>query len=195
MSKKIIVVGYHQSVKHAERNLSRLLRKHGAESGRILARRNDRGRFSNRGRNFTFELLTKSKRRKKKPSGKLYRFTIAITYPRTTKGQRKGGYYGYYLKHWSGSKKHIGFKSDRERELIDVTVQGLEKHLGYPRSRFWFDLQGVTSIEQPTLTTDNVKRGTWELFSDEEGSEVVGKFSSLREVKEFVKSDEENDSE
>lgn len=191
MRKKIIVVGYHRNAELAERALARHVRKHGAESGRVLARRSNRGIFSKRGRNFTFELSPK--RKKKKPGKKLYRFTIAITYPKTRKGSKGRGreteYYGYYLKNWSGSKKRLS--EDREEQLTEVTVQGLEKHLGYPRRRFWFDLESVTSIEQPTLTTDSIARGTWELFSDEK-SNVVGRFSSLQEVKEFVKPDEDD---
>lgn len=50
----MVINGRHRSAAHAERHRKELERKHGFAA--ISARRNDKGRFSSRGRNFTFEV-------------------------------------------------------------------------------------------------------------------------------------------
>lgn len=178
MQKRIILVGHHRNVTLAERNLSRLILKHGAREGRIVARRSNRGYFSKHGRNFTFELLPK--RKKKKPGKKLFRWTVAITYP---KG-KKGTYFGYYLKHWQGTTT---FSDSTRERATEIATLGLEKALNYPRKRFWFNLGAVTSIEKPIRSGEaSSLRGTYELFADDSEVEVIGSFKSMNATEKFI---------
>lgn len=181
--RRVTFVGFHKNAELAESKLRRLIREHKAVDGFIVSRRNDAGKFSRRGRHFTFELVLKSKRRRKPPAPrKLFRLSIGITYP------NKGTYLSYMLQHW---QKTTRFPDARKEELTELTIRGLEKDLGYDRSKLWFDLEKSIGIEEPSEVTPRPGlAGLYELTTENPDGEATGTFSTLKELSAFVEEEE-----
>lgn len=185
--KKLVIVGRHRNVEYAERHLSQLLRRSDVDSASIVARRNDSGRFSARGHNFYFELILSP--------FKLYRWSIGITYPQKGKGKGKGrnNYPSYTLQGWQLTK---AFPESKKEKMEELTIQGLEKNIGYPRAKFWFDLESNTGIENPMPSDEPMKlAGTFEITSEGKSKVTVGKYKTLADLKEAVRDEDDNEGE
>ena len=167
----VTFTGHHRNLELAQANLSRLIRKHGATSGEIVARRSSTGKFSARGRNFWFSLQL--------PPNRIFRLSIGITYP-----WHHEKYLSFMLQHWQGS---TAFSDSRREALTEITIRGLEKELGYDRSKFWFDLESAIGTEHPAeVSFRKGLRGTYELTSEHPDAEVTGTFRSIKALREFV---------
>lgn len=168
-----IVVGRHRSAQHAERHRRRLAQRPGVKSATLLARRNEAGKYSKRGHVFYFQVTPEET--------KLFRLSVGITYP------SKGEYLSYMLQHWQRNKT---FSQRRQKNLTELVTQGLEKELGYPRGKFWFNLERATGIEMPAEVLERANlAGTYELTSEDPDAETTGTYPNLREVRAAVKNE------
>lgn len=77
------VYGEHRSLALAERHARELARRHTADV-EIVARRNDSGRYSKRGRNFTFEVTPREKEKKEQE------YILAVRY-KSPRGRKHYG--------------------------------------------------------------------------------------------------------
>jgi len=138
------IVGFHRSRKLAERHAKR-------SKLRIVSRRNSKGRLSKWGHFFYF---TKAE---------LTRYTVGITFPIKEK-------YGSVLATLYTSKWTERSKSKRrfrdEGATREAAVVGLERATNYERNKFWFDLEGATSVELSTAPYDSKFAETIRVISE-----------------------------
>lgn len=120
---KITVVGTHRNAKLAEKHLSALLRKYNPEKA-IMQRRNESGKFSERGHLFTFTLTLRAK---------MFESILAVTYPYRT-NKKGGAYFSFVGRFFTEKRPTIKVRNEQKKKL----VKELRKSLDAQDKPLWF---------------------------------------------------------